>query len=99
MVVSMAQGYMLQEAASRLPVGNGSSIPRAGGEDDAQLLQDGLVIALGMHSPLAPGTVNCFKWGVDTMRPPAGVSPDPGGPGALAVVGRRASNRSNAAKS
>lgn len=52
----MTQEYMLHEVAPRLRVGLGSSIPRAGGEDDAELLQDGLVIALGLlHSALAKG--------------------------------------------
>jgi hypothetical protein len=47
---------MLQEVAPRLRAGLGSSIPRAGGEDDAELLQDGLVIALGLlHSAEAKG--------------------------------------------
>ena len=44
----MTQEYMLHEVAPRLRAGIGSSIPRAGGEDDAELLQDGLVIALGL---------------------------------------------------
>ncbi|MBE0542268.1 MAG: hypothetical protein IH623_12845 [Verrucomicrobia bacterium] len=44
----MTEEYMLQEVAPRLRAGIGSSIPRAGGEDDSELLQDGLVIALGL---------------------------------------------------
>jgi hypothetical protein len=44
----MTQEYMLQEVAPRLRAGLGSSMPRSGGEDDAELLQDGLVIALGL---------------------------------------------------
>jgi len=44
----MTEEYMLHEVAPRLRAGIGSSIPRAGGEDDAELLQDGLVIALGL---------------------------------------------------
>jgi len=52
----MTQNYMLQEVAPRLRAGIGSSIPRAGGEDDAELLQDGLVIALGLlHSAQSNG--------------------------------------------
>ncbi len=43
----MHQEYMLQEVAPRLRAGIGSSV-RAGGEDDLELLQDGLVIALGL---------------------------------------------------
>jgi len=39
---------MLHEVAPRLRAGIGSSIPRASGEDDSELLQDGLVIALGL---------------------------------------------------
>jgi hypothetical protein len=47
----MTPEYMLQEVAPRIRAGIGSSIPRAGGEDDAELLQDGLVIALDLlHS-------------------------------------------------
>jgi hypothetical protein len=44
----MTQESILQEVAPRLRAGIGYSIPRAGGEDDAELLQDGLVIALGL---------------------------------------------------
>jgi hypothetical protein len=44
----MTHEYMLQEVAPRLRAGIGSSIPRASGEDDSELLQDGLVIALGL---------------------------------------------------
>jgi hypothetical protein len=52
----MTQEYMLHEVAPRLRAGLGSSIPRAGGEDDSELLQDGLVIALGLlHSAQAKG--------------------------------------------
>lgn len=52
----MTEEYMLHEVAPRLRVGIGSSIPRAGGEDDSELLQDGLVIALGLlHSAQAKG--------------------------------------------
>ena len=48
--------YLLHEVAPRLRAGIGSSIPRGGGEDDAELLQDGLVIALGLlHSAQAKG--------------------------------------------
>ena len=53
----MTQEYMLQEVAPRLRAGIGASLPRAGGEDDAELLQDGLVIALGfLHSAESKGT-------------------------------------------
>ena len=55
---------MLQEVAPRLRAGLGSSIPRAGGEDDAELLQDGLIIALRLlqsaeakAKPATPGTI------------------------------------------
>jgi len=52
----MTEHYLLQEIAPRLRAGIGSSIPRAGGEDDAELLQDGLAIALGLlHSAQAKG--------------------------------------------
>lgn len=44
----MTEEYMLREVAPRLRAGIGSSIPRASGEDDSELLQDGLVIALGL---------------------------------------------------
>lgn len=40
--------YLLHEVAPRLRAGIGSSIPRASGEDDSELLQDGMVIALGL---------------------------------------------------
>ena len=60
----MTEEYMLQEVAPRIRAGIGSSIPRAGGEDDAELLQDGLVIILGLlHSAqtksktVSPGNV------------------------------------------
>ncbi len=39
---------MLQEVAPRLRAGIGSSVPRVGCEDEAELLQDGLVLALGL---------------------------------------------------
>ena len=42
------ENIVLQEVAPRLRAGIGSSITRAGGEDEAELLQDGLVIALGL---------------------------------------------------
>ena len=42
------ENIVLQEVAPRLRAGIGSSITRAGGEDDLELLQDGLVIALGL---------------------------------------------------
>ena len=42
------ENIVLQEVTPRLRAGIGSSITRAGGEDEAELLQDGLVIALGL---------------------------------------------------
>lgn len=44
----MTEDYLLNEVAPRLRAGIGSSIPRSNGEDDAELLQDGLTIALGL---------------------------------------------------
>lgn len=44
----MTEEYMLKEVAPRLRAGIGPSIARAGGEDDSEILQDGLVIALGL---------------------------------------------------
>ena len=44
----MTQNYMLHEVALRLRAGINSSMPRSSGEDDSELLQDGLVIALGL---------------------------------------------------
>lgn len=47
----MTEDYLLQEVAPRLRAGINSSLPRSGGEDDAELLQDGLTIALHLlHS-------------------------------------------------
>jgi hypothetical protein len=47
----MTEDYLLQEVAPRLRAGINASLPRSGGEDDAEILQDGLVIALGLlHS-------------------------------------------------
>ena len=42
------ENIVLQEVTPRLRAGIGSSSTRAGGEDDLELLQDGLVIALGL---------------------------------------------------
>ena len=42
------ENIVLQEVTPRLRAGIGSSITRAGGEDDLELLQDGLVIALAL---------------------------------------------------
>jgi hypothetical protein len=44
----MTQDYMLHEVAPRLRAGIGSFMPRSSGEDDSEILQDGLVIALGL---------------------------------------------------
>jgi len=52
----MTEEYLLQEVSPRLRAGINSSVPRSSGEDDAELLQDGLVIALGLlHSAQAKG--------------------------------------------
>jgi len=50
----MTPEYMLHEVAPRLRAGIASPVPRSPGEDDSELIQDGLVIALGLlHSAQA----------------------------------------------
>lgn len=44
----MTHEYMLQKVAPRLRAGIASLVLRSTGEDDSELLQDGLVIALGL---------------------------------------------------
>lgn len=47
----MTEEYLLQEVAPRLRAGINASLPRSSGEDDTELLQDGLTIALHLiHS-------------------------------------------------
>jgi len=71
----MTEEYMLQEVAPRIRVGINASIPRAAGEDDAELPPDGFAIALGLlHSAKARNKMSAQAMSPMTRSSPSALA-------------------------